>query len=74
LRYDRDVKLPIYAASGISEVWIEDLSEDVLMVFRDPSRKEYRSEVRRGRGDSISLLAFPKVVFSVEDLLGPAPK
>jgi Uma2 family endonuclease len=35
LRYDRDRKLPLYAKSGVPEVWIEDLqsglySEDLL--------------------------------------------
>src|SRR5437016_10007262 len=36
LRYDRNIKLPRYAAAGIPEVWIEDLAGDELLVYREP--------------------------------------
>src|SRR5437667_5769956 len=35
LRYDRDIKVPRYAAAGILEVWLEDVSDDELLVYRD---------------------------------------
>ena len=37
LRYDVNIKLPIYARTAISEVWIENLPEDVLVVCRNPA-------------------------------------
>src|SRR5215831_4037494 len=39
LRYDCDVKVPRFAAAGIPEVWIEDLQNNVLLVYRHPSRE-----------------------------------
>ena len=70
LRYDTNVKLPIYAAGGVSEVWIENLQEDLLLVSRDPAAKTYNTQLTLRRGDSVSPLAFPDVVFQIEDLLG----
>ena len=70
LGYDRDVKLDVYAAARIPEVWIEDLGHRTLMVFRDPSRKTYRTSLTFDRGNSVSLAAFPGISIAVSDLLG----
>lgn len=43
LRYDRDVKLGLYAAHGVAEVWLFDISSKSLSVHRDPAGNEYRS-------------------------------
>ena len=70
LRYDKNVKLPRYATAGVVEVWIEDLKNDLLLVYRDPAEKAFKTYLVLHRGDSISPLAFPKVTFKVDDLLG----
>jgi len=70
LRYDRQIKLPLYAASGVPEVWIEDLGNDLLLVYREPIGKRYKESLTFRRGDPISIAAFPDVVFKVEALLG----
>jgi len=67
---DRVVKLPRYAAAGISEVWIVDLDVGVLDVHRDPSPEGYRDSRRHGRGEEIAPAAFPDVVLAVDDVLG----
>ena len=72
LRYDRNVKLPIYAAVGVPEVWIEDLAEGALWVYREPFGGAYKTSLRLSRGESVCPLAFPDAVFSVEALLGRA--
>jgi Uma2 family endonuclease len=69
LRLDRKVKLPRYAAAGIPEVWIEDLTNNMLQVYREPEYR-YKTEFTLRRGDSVSPLAFPEAIFKVEDLLG----
>jgi Uma2 family endonuclease len=70
LSYDRNVKLPIYAASGVQEVWIEDLQHDVILVYRDPAGGAYKTCLRLRRGDSLPVSAIPDVIFQVEDFLG----
>lgn len=69
LSYDRSVKLPRYATAGVSEVWIENLQDDLLLVFRDPVGNAYTTSLVFRRGESISLIALPDVVFTVEQLL-----
>ena|SRR2546422_6617801 len=70
LSYDRNVKLPRYANSGVTEVWIENLEEDLLLVFRDPAGGACQARLTLRRGDALSVAAFPDVVFKVEDFLG----
>jgi Uma2 family endonuclease len=43
LSYDLHVKTPRYAQAGIPEVWIEDLGNEALLVFRDPSGENYQT-------------------------------
>lgn len=38
LRFDRTVKLELYAATGIPEVWVVDLLHRQVLVWRDPIR------------------------------------
>jgi Uma2 family endonuclease len=42
LRYDRDVKVGLYARSGVSEVWLVDLQEGQLTRYREPTPSSYR--------------------------------
>jgi Uma2 family endonuclease len=64
------VKLPRYAAAGIQEVWIENLADNVLLVYREPAGVDYNVRLTHHREDSISVQAFPDVVFKVSDFLG----
>lgn len=69
LGHDRLRKLPLYARWAIPEVWIVDLGEPALEVYRDPAGERYRSrQVLRG-GDSLAPLARPDAVLAVADLL-----
>ena len=70
LKYDRDVKLHIYAAARLPEVWIADLAGDALLVYRDPSRQSYTTSLSFRRGDSLSCLRFPEIQLTVDDVLG----
>ena len=72
IRYDRDVKAPLYARAGIPEYWLEDLTRDVLMVYRDPAPDGDRTVRTLRRGERIAPLAFPELSVAVEELLGEA--
>jgi Uma2 family endonuclease len=41
LKFDRAVKLPEYARSGIAETWILNLKERQLEIYRQPSGEKY---------------------------------
>ena len=70
LTYDRDVKLPLYAAAGIAEVWIVVLLSQVVEVYRAPSENGYGEKRTLRRGDTLSPLHLPEVVLRVEEMLG----
>ena len=70
LRYDKNIKLLRYAAAGVAEVWIEDLTNDLLLVYREPAGDRFKTGLTFRRDDSVSPLAFPESIFKVEDLLG----
>jgi len=71
-RFDREIKLPLYAAAGVPEVWIVDLTRSVVEVFRRPEGAVYRSNERVARGGRLTPEAFPDVAVPVEDILPPA--
>jgi Uma2 family endonuclease len=70
LRHDRVRKLPIYARTGVPEVWIVNRDADAVEVFRTPSRDGYREQFRRGRGEVVSPAAFTDLSLAVSDILG----
>jgi len=65
LRYDRSVKLPLYARHGIPEVWIVDLADSRLEVFQDPDEGVYRSRRELESGDAVSPTALPTVLIEL---------
>ena len=70
LRYDRGVKLPLYARAGIREVWIVDLSGETIERHTDPSGHSYRRTERAQRGDRIACSTLPDLTLTVDDVLG----
>lgn len=71
LAHDRRRKLPLYARTGVLEVWIVNRRADAVDVFRGPTADGYREHLIRGRGDDVSPAAFPDLRLSVDELLGP---
>ncbi|HEX7185073.1 MAG TPA: Uma2 family endonuclease [Thermoanaerobaculia bacterium] len=69
LEHDRRRKIPLYARSGIPETWLVNLNDNVLEVYRAPSRDGYREVRRLRRGDRIAPLAFPDLVIPVDAIL-----
>ena len=55
IRYDRDIKMPLYARHGIPEVWLIDLESDSLMTYRDPSGNGYRVVVGPGNLQAVAV-------------------
>jgi Uma2 family endonuclease len=71
LDLDRQVKVPLYAEAGIAEVWLVDLVNAAVEVYREPDARGYRSVLRHERGTSLGLATFPDVVLTVDEILGP---
>lgn len=67
---DREAKIPLYAKAGIPEVWLVDLSREVIEVYRKPSSRGYGEVQRLQRGQRLSPQVFSKVKLSLSDILG----
>jgi Uma2 family endonuclease len=70
IEYDRDIKLPAYARSGIPEVWLADIPAETVTAHTEPTNGAYRNVRAFRRGDSITPLHFPDLSIEVASILG----
>lgn len=68
LRYDREIKIPLYARHGIPEVWLVDLENSQLRVFSDPLEGAYRNVVTPASLKSITPGLLPEVSLDLSGL------
>jgi Uma2 family endonuclease len=69
-RYDREVKVPLYARHGVPEVWIIDLKNRHVHCFRVPNGGEYTDVSLSGEPAEIELSALPGVMIDLSGVLG----
>jgi Uma2 family endonuclease len=67
---DRAIKLPIYARQGVGEVWIVELTADVVHVHTDPVDGMYRDVRTVGRGGTLTPRELPDATIDVDTVLG----
>lgn len=70
LRYDREVKLPLYARVGIAETWVVDLQGEAIERHNDPSEGGYRRMERVGRGRTLVSEVLSDLVLHAGAVLG----
>lgn len=70
LRFDRTVKLPLYARFGIAEFWIVDLKRRVVEVHRAPAGNGYGDAVTYRPGDHLALVLAPDIVVKLDLVFG----
>jgi Uma2 family endonuclease len=68
LRYDREVKLPLYARHGIPEVWLVDLQNRRLDRFKRPEGNGYRTTETADTGHPIPLPWLTDLAVDLRDL------
>ena len=69
LDFDRQTKVPLYATAGIAELWIVNLAQRQVEVFRGPGQQGFdqRREVTDGH---LTPLSFPDIAVTLADILG----
>lgn len=70
LEYDKFTKTQLYAKSGIQEVWLINLLENTIEVYRSPSIDGYKIISRLSPAETASPLSFPDIVIRAGELLG----
>jgi Uma2 family endonuclease len=70
LEYDREVKGPLFAESGVAEYWILNVVDGCLEVYRDPQPAGTYATVQTLKaGDSINLLKLPTISIAVSEIM-----
>ncbi len=70
LRFDRTVKLPLYARAGIAECWIVDLQRRAVDVHRSPAGEGYAEMTTYQAGDRVVLALAPEIVVHLNVVFG----
>ena len=66
---DRRVKIPLYARGGAPEVWLVELDQETVTVYRDPAPDGYHTVRVVRRGEQVAPAAFPSHSLAVSDIL-----
>ena len=69
VRYDRDIKVPLYARHGIREVWIVDLENGELRFCRNPQRGRYLEQSSTREPGITPVSALPGVEVDLSRIL-----
>jgi Uma2 family endonuclease len=69
-RYDREIKLPLYARHGVGEVWIIDLDAKLIRCFRKPHGNEYLEATASAEAGVMAVQAMPGVSIDLSGVLG----
>jgi Uma2 family endonuclease len=70
LKYDRDVKLALYAEAEVPEVWIVNLPNDIIEVHQKPSVGIYQLAKIFKRGETVESEVLFGLSIAADDILG----
>ena len=69
LRYDREIKVPLYARHGVPEVWIVDLQNGRVIFHGSPAAGEYKSQTSTEQPGITPITSLPDVTVDLSRLL-----
>jgi Uma2 family endonuclease len=70
LKYDRDVKLALYAEAEIPEVWIVNLVNDIIEIHQKPNVGIYQLAKIFKRGETLTSEVLPDLSIAADEILG----
>jgi Uma2 family endonuclease len=70
LKYDREVKIPLYAEAEIPEVWIINLLKNIVEIHTKPSNGVYQFVKIFKHGEIIKTDLLPNLSLEVDKILG----
>ena len=69
VRFDREVKAPLYARAGIIEYWLADLTSESVLCHASPQEGMFREVTVHRRSESLSPRSLPGVTIAVDDFI-----
>lgn len=73
LRYDVDVKVPLYARHCIPEVWVVDLNNNYLLTSRSPSDGRYRDAASIAKPGRTAVPGMSDITVDLSELRNDPP-
>lgn len=73
LDYDRNVKIPLYAGHAIQEVWLLNIRDQTVEVYRSPGPDGYEHILTLRGQQHVNPQAFPELILRVAHILGAEP-
>ena len=70
VKYDRDVKIPLYAEAEVPEVWLVNLPRQILEVYTQPEKGKYKIVRKYAKNETASPILLPELELKVSDILG----
>lgn len=67
--YDSEVKSSLYAAAGVREYWLANLTTRIVTCFSAPAKGAYQRQQEHREGESIAPAALPDCAIPVGTLL-----
>jgi Uma2 family endonuclease len=68
LRYDREIKVPLYARPDVPEVWVVDLVNGQILAWHSPVAGEYQHQSSISQLGVVTLAALPGVTVDLSGL------
>ncbi|MDJ0541191.1 MAG: Uma2 family endonuclease, partial [Microcystis sp. M53603_WE2] len=63
-------KIPLYAEANIKEVWIVNLKEECLEVYRHPLNGSYQAMQKYSINERVFMTSFHDIEFTIAEILG----
>ena len=70
VKYDRDVKIPLYAAAGVAEVWLVNLPRRILEVYTEAGGAKYKLARKYKKSETVAPKLLPEIKVKVSDIFG----
>ncbi len=70
VEYDLGEKALLYAQSGVADYWVVLVKDNAVVVHRQPTPEGYQEVMRLTGTDTLSPLAIPEAVWTINALLG----
>ena len=70
IKFDGEIKVALYGENNVVEVWLVDINEQCLEVYRQPIGSIYQVVQKLKRGEFLSVQRFSDINIQVDEILG----
>jgi Uma2 family endonuclease len=68
VKYDREIKIPLYSKANLIEVWLVDVNQKAIEVYREPTPTGYQDIQKFTQNQILDIKAFLDVKINVDEI------